>query len=250
MKVKLLSTLSFLICQFGFSQTEKPIKGKVLCDNLLLQKIDVINKTSKRATATNEKGEFIIDAKANDSLIFYAKEYHLKKIKLTPELIDQNTLVILMVKKPEELEEVVITHLPSLKWKIDTKWEQEKRGEIAMSKYGGRLKTGIYDGSLDNGANLPGNGGGLFDLFKKKKEKEKKEVIPEVKFPELAKSICDEKFYLETLKLKPDEIGLFLQFCDADPKSKKLTDNHNILSMMDFLSVKNIEFRKLNSYEK
>jgi hypothetical protein len=86
----------------------------------------------------------------------------------------------------------------------------------------------------------------VLGLFIKEKEPEK-EALPEIEFATLAKNTCDQKFYLEKLKLKPEEIDLFLQFCDADPKSKKLIENTNVLSMMDFLSAKNIEFQKLKN---
>lgn len=248
MKVKLLLVFSLVVHQFSFSQTEKRIKGKVLCDNFLLQKVDVINKTSKINTTTDEKGEFIIQAKANDSLYFYAKEFYLKKIKLTSDQMDQNNLVVLMFKIPEELEEVVIRTVATsgISWEGDKKYKQEKRDELALYKNANRLKTGVYDGTIENGMDFGRIGKMVLDLFIKEKEKPK-EKVPEIEFATLAKNTCDEKFYIETLKLKPDEVDLFLQFCDADPKSKKLIEHHNILSMMDFLSGKNIEFQRLKS---
>jgi peptidase E len=86
----------------------------------------------------------------------------------------------------------------------------------------------------------------IFGLFTKEKEEVKK-TVPKIEFIALAKNTCDQKFYLETLKLKLEQIELFLQFCEADPKSKALIENHNVLSMMDFLSAKNIEFQRLKS---
>ncbi|MNT86482.1 hypothetical protein D3C72_2267770 [compost metagenome] len=84
----------------------------------------------------------------------------------------------------------------------------------------------------------------IIGLFAKEKEEITKSGSS-IEFKELAKISCDEKFYLQTLKLKPEEIALFLDFCDADPKSKILIENPNVLGMMDFLSSKNIEFKKL-----
>ena len=245
MKVKLLPTLFLLTYQFSFSQTEKFIKGKVLCDNVLLENVDVINKTLKKGTTTNADGEFIIQAKANDSIVFYAKQFYLKKIKLTSEQIDQNNLVVIMFKRPEELNEVVITTVAPIKWEMDKMVELQQRTKIALDRAASSPKTGIYDGTIENGMDFVQIGKMILGLFAK--EKEKKEIVPEVKFAVLAKNTCDQKFYLETLKLKPEEIDLFLQFCDTDPKSKVLIGHHNVLSMMDFLSAKNIEFQKFKS---
>jgi hypothetical protein len=52
-----------------------------------------------------------------------------------------------------------------------------------------------------------------------------------------SKKIADKKFYLET-KLKANEIELFLQFCEADPKSRTIAANDNTLRTMDFLFAK------------
>ncbi len=68
-----------------------------------------------------------------------------------------------------------------------------------------------------------------------------------VEFKEFAKTNCNQNFYLEILKLKTDEINLFLEFCDADPKSKIILENSNVLSFMDFLYFKNTEFKKLST---
>jgi hypothetical protein len=237
--------LLFFVLQFGFSQTEKTLKGKVMFDNFLLKNVDVINKTTQTSTTTNAKGEFVLLAKVNDSIVFYSKEYYLKRLKLSPNNIEANNISVSMVKKPEELEEIIIRQTANIDFKLDTKWEQVKRDEITAERTENRLKTpGVYDGVIDKGLNLVRIGETILDLFKKEKEPVKK-TVPKIPFTTLAKSTCDEKFYLENLKLKPDEIDLFLQFCDADPKSKTLLENSNILSMMDFLYTKNIEFKKL-----
>jgi hypothetical protein len=246
MNVKLLLVFFLFLCQISFSQTEKPLKGTVSSDSFLLQHVDVINKTSKTSTITNDKGEFIIQAKVNDSLYFYTKEYYLKKIKLTPDQIDQNNLIVHMFKKPEELEEVVVTKMKSIKISTDKAYEQRKLDDIDVEKRGRKLRTGVYDGTIENGPDIMRIGGMILGLFIKDKEPSK-EKAPNIEFAILAKKTCDQKFFFEKLKLKPDEIDLFLQFCDADPKSKTLIEHNNILSMMDFLSAKNTEFKNLPS---
>ncbi|TDE45453.1 hypothetical protein E0I26_05735 [Flavobacterium rhamnosiphilum] len=236
-------SLLIFVFQSGFSQTEKTLKGKVMFDNFLLQNVDVINKTTQKSTTTDIKGEFVLSAKVNDSIIFYRKEYYLKGIQLSPNDIATNKISVSMVKKPEELEEIIIRQIPNIDWKLDTKWEQVKRDEITAERTENRLKnTRIDDLSIDKGLNLARIGKTIFKLLVKETSGDK---APQIEFKQLARSSCDEKFYLENLKLKPDEIDLFLQFCDADPKSKTLLENNNILSMMDFLYAKNIEFKKL-----
>jgi hypothetical protein len=247
MNVKILLILIFLVCQFSFSQTEKLLKGVVSSDNFLLKNVDIINKTSKKSTTTNEKGEFVIEAKVNDSLLIYAKDYNLKRLKVSPKQIELNNLQIIMIKNIEELEEVVIAKKQNLKLSKDKKYEQSKRDEYATEKFDNREGyQKMRKGTFVNGLNFVTIRKKLKDLLAKEKEPEK-EALPEIEFETLAKNTCDQKFFTESLKLKPEEIDLFLQFCDTDPKSKKLIENSNVLSMMDFLTIKNIEFQKIKN---
>ena len=235
--------LLLFVLQSGFSQTVKLINGKVLHEQFPVEKVEVANFSSKKVAVTNAAGEFSIMAKAGDELIFISKDHDIKKIVLDQKTIDKNKLIISLILKPEELKEVVITKIPSIKLGTDKAYEQGKLDQLAVEKSARSLKTGVYNGSIENGMDLMRIGGMILKLFIKEKEVVK-ESAPKIEFIALAKSTCDQKFYIETLKLKPEEIPLFLQFCDADPQSKTLIDS-NVLSMMDFLSTKNVEFKKL-----
>ena len=247
MKAKLLLALSLFVFQLGFSQTEKLLKGVVSSENFLLNKVDVINKNSKKSTPTNEKGEFIIAVKPDDSLLFYIKDFKIKRLKVSSKQIESNNLEVTMFKNAEELDEVVVAKMHTIKLSQNKAYEQSKRDEYATEKYDkNEGYQAMRRGTFVNGLNFVAIGKLLLGMFSKDKEP-KIEAQPETEFVTLAKNTCDQKFYLETLKLKPEEIDLFLQFCDLDPKSKKAAKDNNILSMMDFLSAKNIEFQKLKN---
>ena len=51
-------------------------------------------------------------------------------------------------------------------------------------------------------------------------------------------------------KLRPEEKELFIEFCDADPRSKTILEHNNVLTTMDFLYAKNEMFKKLKSETK
>jgi hypothetical protein len=235
--------LLLFVFQCGFSQTEKLINGKVLHEQFPVEKVDVVNFSSKKVAVTNAAGGFSILVKVGDELIFISKNHDIKKIALNQKTIDKNNLLISLILKPEELEEVVITKIPAIKLSTDKTYEQGKLDQLAIEKSARSLKTGVYNGSIENGMNLMRIGGMILKLFIKEKEVVKE--IPQIEFKQLAKSTCDEKFYLQTLKLNPDQIELFLEFCDADPKSKTVAESNNALTVMDFLLAKNIEFKKL-----
>lgn len=246
MITKLLSILVLFASQFGFSQT---IKGKVVFNNYAIPKVEIINENSKIVVVSDADGSFSIAAKRNDILIFIAKNYELKKIVINPLIINDSDLNIELVLIGEELKEVVITKMPSIKLSSDKNYEQEKLDKYALEKAANRPKViGVNMGTIENGMNLMRIGGMLGGLFKKEKEPIKKEK-PIVPFKDLAKTSCDQNYFINTLKLKPDEIELFLDFCDADSKSKTIATSKNVLSTMDFLLEKSIAFKKIQTPE-
>jgi len=232
--------------QFGFSQTEKLIQGKVLCDDFPLQGIEVINLVSEKTTITDIYGGFSILAKAGDMLVFVSKNYDYKRLYLDQALIDKSSVVISLIRKPEQLEEVVVTKVsfPHIGF------NQEYADNSALKKEANRPKVlGVYDGTLVNSPDFIRIAGMILSLFKKEKDVSKKDVS-KIIFKDLATTTYDDYFFNKTLQLKPEEIALFLEFCDADPKSKIVLENANALSLMDFLFTKNVEFKKLATLNK
>ena len=67
-----LTFFLLLATNFIFSQDDYRtwIKGKVLYKNVNVSSANVINNTSQQATTTNDDGEFEIEVKLNDKLIF------------------------------------------------------------------------------------------------------------------------------------------------------------------------------------
>lgn len=237
MRVKLLTTISFLTYQLSISQTEKLLHGKVLSQNVPLAKVEVINKTAKNSTTTNELGEFSIPVTAKDSLLFFSKDYFFTRLKISQQNIDQNNITVNMILKPEELNEVVITKIKFDKVEFD----REAVSEILVKKISDNLQQyipGYKDGTLRNPAQISFSLGG---------GKPKDKTIPESEFKKLIKATCSDDFFIKELKLKPEEKELFIEYCDADPRSKLLLEHKNILATMDFLYAKNEMFKKLNT---
>ncbi|PBJ13125.1 hypothetical protein [Flavobacterium sp. ACN6] len=235
MKVKLLTTISFFTYQLSISQTEKLLNGKVYSQNILLKNVEVINKTAKTSTRTNEAGEFSILVRPKDSLIFFSKDYFFKRLKVSQENLDQNNIIVNMILKPEELDEVLITNIKFPKvGPADENSIIVPRGPISV--------PGVYNGTIANGADFTA----IFNMFRKKHKREKIK-FRELDFKKLAESTVPIDFFTDNLKLKPDEKDLFLQFCDADPQAKILVQQKNLLYTMDFLYTKSQEFKKLNS---
>lgn len=248
MKVKLLTTISFLTYQLATSQTEKLLHGRVFSNNYPIDKVEVINKTAKTSTRTNKLGEFSILVQAKDSLLFFAKDYFFTRLKISQENIEQNNMNVTMNIKAEELNEVVVTNIKLDK--INT--SQQEADDIKFNKDNRSLQkyTGVYDGTITNGMDFARMGTGLLNLLKKGKKDELKNKTSETVFKKLIAASIPRDFFTKDLKLKPEEVDLFIDFCDADPRSAKLIENNNILTTMDFLYAKNEMFKELKTEPK
>ncbi|TDP03829.1 hypothetical protein [Flavobacterium sp. 245] len=239
MKVKLLTTISFLTYQLSISQTEKVLNGKVLSQHTPLHKVEVINKTAQTSTRTNELGEFSILVKAQDSLIFFYKDSFFSRLKISQENINQNNIIVNKILKPEELNEVVITNVKFDKVKVDA----DAVADVLIDKNVKDLfwNTGVSDNRIREALRIS------FPL----KGKHKKTIeLDDDRFKKLVIASCPPDFFINNLKIKPEEKELFIDFCDSDPKSKMLLENPNILATLDFLYAKNEEFKKLKTETK
>jgi hypothetical protein len=240
-KIKIIVLLLIISIQISFSQTETVYKGKVLCDNFPIENVELINLNTEKSAFSNNAGEFSILAKPKDIIVFASRLYEVKRITVQPESLNNPLQIITLIKKPEELNEVIVK---KINWKRIGS-DKNASNQIALDKMQSQIKNPfIYDGSIPYGMDFIKIGKLLIDLFKKDKKVTKKQ-IPEIKFDELAKNTFYEEYCAKTLKLKSDQIALFIQFCDADPKSKMVAKNYNTLEMMDFLFQKSIEFKKL-----
>lgn len=244
--------LLFFFCLFtfsiGFSQTEKQIYGKVLSGELLLKDVDIVNLNFRKHTTTDSNGNFSILAKINDELLFISKEYTDRKIILTQSEFDKNNLVIHLEKEPIALNEVTITKM-GIPTPLITQADLDR---IKLEKQVNTLKVpNVYMGGIENGIDFIRLGKGIANLFKDKtKNKKTEKLLPQVAFTAYVKSEFDNSFLGKTLGLKPEEVMLFLSFCEADPKSKIILDHQEYFETMDFLITKMADFKKLINSDK
>jgi len=240
MKKLLLSSCCIFICFIGFSQTSKLIQGKVTYQDSYQKNIDVINFTTKKITQTNTNGEFQMEAKINDVLVLMSENFADQKYKLTSEDFEKDLVLIKLIEKPIALEEVEIERVNAIKAEALSYNDMKT---LKIQKDAARAKNSVYTGEIDNGVDFIQIGKMIGKLFKSKKPKTTTE--PTLPFKEYAKANFNESFFSKTLKIKPDDTSRFLEFCQADPKSKSVIETNDELAILEFLMVKKGEFDKL-----
>ena len=240
MKEKLLILLLLFTSFLSFSQTNKVIKGNIKSENFDLKGIEVINQTNQEITVSDNFGNFSITGKDKDVLVFYGSEYISYSLTLNAKIISESEIKVFLEKKAIQIEEVIIEREDA--WSADYLQQIINKRYISDGQSAIKNQT-IYEGSITDGMDIVAIGKKIGKLFKKKKEKE---AMPALPFTDYVTASFNQKFFEETLKIKPDEMLLFLEFCEADPKSQTISETNNTLATMDFLILKNKEFQKIN----
>lgn len=229
---------SLFLFQICFSQTGRTVHGKVIYNGNPITGTEVINLTTKSITHTDRNGHFSIMANSKDVLAFVSKNYETKKIHLGQSSSDKTDFSVVLTQKNEQLNEVVVTS--QTKPKFDSqKIADGKNFDDNQSSPKNRL---VYDGTIENGTDFVRIYKDIVKAFRKNKEENN--AAKTVPFKTLILNNYDTDFFAKSLDLKQNEIVPFLAFCEADPKSKNITEESNTLSVMVFLMVKNAEFKK------
>jgi len=227
----LLLALLISALAFGQETDRRLLRGKVLYRNSNVVNENVINATAEEATITDENGEFLIAVKAGDRLVFTAVNYQLKVVMITEDILKNNRLVVEVVEKVRELEEVVVS--PENQEKFLEMQNEDFKGYEYETDRGtktenialNRSVTGLQDGL--NFVNI------FKALFKSRKEKG--EEKPDIKVSEVLRQVYDDRFFVVDLKLPPEKIDEFLLYCDDKIPSNTLLRKENEFQLIDFL---------------
>ena len=104
------------------------------------------------------------------------------------------------------------------------------------------------DGSIPNGMDFIAIGKMIGRLFKNKDKINVKPKEP-VQFRTFLAQSYSTDFLINSLKLKPEEVEGFLNFCSFDSKSKDAVENSDKLVLLQFLIAKSEEYKKVNQKE-
>lgn len=88
------------------AQTET-ISG-VVESNTNVENIHVINKTAQVFTVTDNRGQFLIMAKLNDTIVFSSIQHQQKEVVISKEMMLSKALFVLLQEQINELDEVLV----------------------------------------------------------------------------------------------------------------------------------------------
>ena len=237
MKFKLL--IFFLVFQVvAFAQDRVSIKGRLIYRNINVVAANVVNITAQINTITNGEGAFEIPVKNGDEVVFSSVQYMIRTVKITPEIIQKNRLIITINEKINALEEVVVTPDDAEKF-LDLKEEEFKGFDYDRDK-STRLENSIVrQGQLKNGINLINVAKLIAKLVSNKTEEEKRNLKPS----EVLSYVFDISFFKSDLELRDDQIVGFLEHIDDNLPSQKLLNQSQQFQLIDYLIMQSKKYR-------
>ena len=247
MKTKIEILVLFIICPFCFGQTltRKPLHGIVVNDSVKVESGYVFNGNSKTRTFIGAQGFFDIMAKPKDTLLISSFGLKSKKMILTEKDFDVLLLTVKLQTFINQLDEVVVKkttikpNLGNIQSIIDTKYFDDKQSS---------LKNPLMPTQeIENGMDFIRIGKMVGKLFKKDKPDTPK-VVDYGDFSKIVTNRISPYFFTNTLKLKEDEIGLFLIYCENDYKAKALLNPELEFQLIEFLITKNEEFKRFTTF--
>ncbi len=222
----------------AFAQDRVSIKGRLIYRNINVVAANVVNITAQINTITNGEGAFEIPVKNGDEVVFSSVQYMIRTVKITPEIIQKNRLIITINEKINALEEVVVTPDDAEKF-LDLK-EEEFKGFNYDSDKSTRLENSIVrQGQLKNGINLINVAKLIAKLVSNKTEEEKRNLKPS----EVLSYVFDKSFFSSDLELKDDQIVGFLEHIDNNLPSQKLLNQSQQFQLIDYLILQSKKYR-------
>lgn len=218
-----------------------------------VENIHVFNKTSNQYTITNQRGEFKVVAKLNDTLQFSSIQHTLKEIIITPKILNLKSIVITLEEQVNELDEVLVGNvltgdllsdvknvkgkppinffdvgIPGYKGKIATQSERRlaEAGEFKPIMLVGLIGGGLPLNPIINGIS------GRTKMLKNRVKLEQKEALMQSIKARLGTLFFD-AFPLDD-SLKND----FFYFCSDDPLFTQSCANKPDFEILNFLKEK------------
>ena len=207
--MKIKNTLQFIILllvQVAFGQTNitKEIRGKITADSVAVDRINIVNITTEKATVSDAKGFFTIPVKEGDVLVFTAVNLEGLRRKITKEDLLEEVLSVIMLPKSIILNEVIVNESSITAESLRIIPYGQKKYTPSERK----LYTATSGGGID----------GLLNTISGRKAMLKKEIIVEKKEQLLARIdvLFEDKYYTETLRIPLDYIKGFQYYCVDD----------------------------------
>lgn len=223
------------------------------------ENIHVINKTAQLYEITNEKGEFQIKAKVNDTIVFSSIQHILKKVIISDLIVSARFIVINLEDQVNTLDEVIVgkvltgdllSDIQNVEGKVPINFY-----DVGIPGYTGKIKTqserrlseagefrpemllGLLGGGLPLNPILNGISGRTKMLKARVRLEEKEALMKSIK-------ARLKKDFLLSNPLEEDLVMDFFYFCSDDENFIKHCKNKTDFEVLIFLRHKYRQYMK------
>ena len=219
-----------LLSVLVFGQERKPIIGQLLYKNTKVVAANVVNNTAQINTITDSDGMFEIDVAIGDEIIFSSVQYQIRAVKVTPEIMKKNRMVVSVEENIRELREVVVT-TEDVERFLDLKEEEFKGFDYERDKSSKLVNRAVRDQVLTNGLDFVNIAKLFAKAFAGKTQEEKLRMKPSEVLP----LVFEDSFFENDLQLKNDEVIGFLNYVDGQMKTSSLLKKEKQFQLIDYL---------------
>ncbi len=232
------TTLTFaavFFFHFGFSQEEKPIKGKIIIKDAIPNNIVILNLVNEKESTSNVKGEFTIVAKPEDVLVFHAPNLDTQRKILETKDYDSGFFIIEMTSKVEELDEVEIRNdINAVSLGILSKPAKKYTPAERRLKTAGEFKPihllQILGGSMPFDPVLNAISGRTKKLRKEVKVERREILLKKID------DRFDNDFFISEMKIPRDNVGDFKQYLIDDEQFRNVFESKNEIMVLFVMS--------------
>lgn len=244
-KYFLIILLVFVCCLNAQTTSRVLLTGQLKCDDTAIQNVVIFNINLRSGTVVKNDGDFEIKAKVKDTLVFSSINFFTKKIVLTEEDFIQKPFVVSLKIKINTLDEVIVANDNKKYNPIGINTQKYVDLQFVADEKSHLKNENVYDGQTP-GINFVRLITDVFKLFKSKNPK-KIDFFEKTDFTELVLNKVKYSYFVNNLKLKDEEIRLFLVFCENDDRAKDASRYKTVFELMDFLYNKNLEFTAIKN---
>jgi len=232
------------------------LNGQIVGDALVgIPNVNITNISTKKYVVSDGDGNFIIYAREKDTLILSNMEFDSQRIILTKADFKLHKMRIKLQVFINPLDEVLIS---SLTGNLETDDKNIKLVEIAPIDVRLAIATDFEDDTETSPENklmpgyvdrdyMPDVMAMIVKLAKvmSTPPPPKKEItyVSQKVFAEAVRERFSDDFFTQTLQIKPDRIGLFLQYCENEPNVRELLDPKKEFILIDLLIKKSREYK-------
>ncbi|MGX7668528.1 hypothetical protein [Flavobacterium pedocola] len=229
----------FLFTLNLFGQTT--LKGVVVSDNSPLAHVEVVNVTKRISKTTDDKGRFSIEASVYDELLFAAKNYNERRVKVNRRHFSSEA-VFELEKKTIELKEVEIAKAEKIQ--VEATYEATKMAQLEKQQAQPKV-IGVYTGEIEMGTDFVEIGVKVIKFLDRQLAPKKDSGVAKktVSFKQYVRREFSNEFFTSKLDLKESEIDPFITFCENDLKSRDIIQQNGVLDVLQFLIEKRSDFK-------